>query len=100
MNSRRTSQLRSALAAREKKAAEMITRLKSEGRLMSGSEVPQARWTANQVEQSVLRPLAPILEAKGGFAQAFAECALSGQGVVLRLPNGQEFWCRVAEASY
>ena len=98
MNLQTASHFRSALIARERKAAETIARLKNDGRLMSGSEMPQLRWTAGQVEQSVIRALVPMLEAKRGFAQAFADCALSGQGVVLRLPNGQKFLCTLTES--
>jgi hypothetical protein len=58
------------------------------------------RFTPQQVERSLLEILAPALEAKGGSAHMFAEWTLSGHGVVLRLPNGQEYWCMVAEAGY
>ena len=56
------------------------------------------RFTSQQVERSVFKALAPALEAKGGSAHTFADWTLSGHGVVLRLPNGQEYWCTVAEA--
>jgi hypothetical protein len=56
------------------------------------------RFTPQQVERSLLKTLAPTLEARGGSAHTFADWTLSGHGIVLRLPNGQEFWCTVAEA--
>ena len=56
------------------------------------------RFTAQQVERSLLKALAPALEAKGGAAHTFSDWTLSGHGVVLQLPNGQEYWCTVAEA--
>ena len=64
------------------------------------TEAEARRFTPKQVERSVLKALAPALEAKGGSVHTFAEWTLSGHGVVLRLPNGQEYWCMVAEAGY
>jgi hypothetical protein len=58
------------------------------------------RLTPQQVERSLLKTLAPALEAKGGSAHTFADWTLSGHGVVLRFPNGQEYWCTVAEVGY
>ena len=58
------------------------------------------RFTPQEVEWSLLKALAPALEAKGGSAHTFADWTLSGHGVVLRLPGGQEYWCTVAEAGY
>ena len=78
----------------------IITKLKNEGRLAKASEMPLKLWTAGQVEQSVLRTLTPVLEAKGGSAHTFADWTLNGHGVVLRLPNGQEFWLPISEAVY
>ena len=77
----------------------IITKLKNEGRLTKASEMPLKLWTAGQVEQSVLRTLAPALEAKGGSAHTFADWTLNGHGVVLRLPNGQEYRCTIVEAA-
>ena len=57
-------------------------------------------FTPQQVEHSVLKALAPALEAKAGSVHSFSEWTLSGHGVVLRLPNGQEYWCTIAEAGY
>lgn len=64
------------------------------------SKAEPKHYTPQQVEQSILKALAPALEAKGGSAQTFADWTLNGHGVVLRLPNGQEYWCTVAEAGY
>ncbi len=57
-------------------------------------------FTPEEVERSVLKALSPALEAKGGSAHTFADWTLSGHGVVLRLPNGQEFWLPISEADY
>jgi hypothetical protein len=86
------------VAAGKKEASMIITKLKNEGRLTKASEMPLKLWTARQVEQSVLRTLAPALEAKGGSVHTFADWTLSGHGIVLRFSNGQEYWCTVAEA--
>ena len=64
------------------------------------SEVDPRHFTPQQVEHSVLKALAPALEAKGGSAHTFADWTLNGHGVVLRLPNGQEFWLPISEAVY
>ena len=64
------------------------------------SKAQPKRFTAQQVERSVLKVLAPALEAKGGSAHTFANWILCGHGLVLRLPNGQEYWCTIAEAGY
>ena len=64
------------------------------------SKAESKRFTPQQVEHSVLRALAPALEAKGGSAQTFADWTMNGHGVVLRLPNGQEFWLPISEAGY
>ena len=55
------------------------------------SKAEPKRFTPQQVEQSVLKALAPALEAKGGSAHTFADWTMNGHGVVLRLPNGQEY---------
>ena len=57
-------------------------------------------FTAQQVERSLLKALAPALEARGGSVHAFAEWTLAGHGIVLVLSTGQEFWLTLAEASY
>ena len=44
-----------------------------------------ARWTAQQVERSVILNLEPAVAAKGGQLRTFAECSLSGTGVVINL---------------
>ena len=62
------------------------------------TKVEAKRFTPQQVERSLFKAIAPALEAKGGSAHTFADWTLSGHGVVLRLPNGQEYWCTVAEA--
>jgi hypothetical protein len=92
------SRFGSSVAAGKKEASMIITKLKNEGRLTKASEMPLKLWTARQVEQSVLRTLAPALEAKGGSVHTFADWTLSGHGIVLRFSNGQEYWCTVAEA--
>ena len=58
------------------------------------------RFTPQQVERSVLKALAPALEAKGGSVHSFAEWTLAGHGIVLVLSTGQEFWLTLAEVSY
>ena len=55
-------------------------------------------FTPQEVERSVLKALAPALEAKGGSAHTFADWTLSGHGIVLVLSTGQEFWLTLAEA--
>src|SRR5271166_2028634 len=77
----------SSVAAGKREASMVITKLKDEGRLTNASEMPQKKWTPRQVEQSVLRALAPVVEASGGSTCTFADWTLSGHGVVLRLPN-------------
>ena len=57
-------------------------------------------FTPQEVEHSLFKALAPALEAKGGSAHTFADWTLSGHGIVLRLPNGQEFWLPISEADY
>ena len=57
-------------------------------------------FTPQQVERSLLKALAPALEAKSGSAHSFAEWTLAGHGIVLVLSTGQEFWLTLAEASY
>jgi len=57
-------------------------------------------FTPQEVERSLFKALAPALEAKGGSAHTFADWTLSGHGIVLRLPNGQEFWLPISEAGY
>jgi hypothetical protein len=64
------------------------------------SKAEPRRFTPEQVEHSVLKALAPALEAKGGSAHTFAAWTMNGHGVVLRLPNGQEFWLPISEAEY
>jgi hypothetical protein len=58
------------------------------------------RFTPQEVERSVLKALAPALEARGGSVHSFAEWTLTGYGIVLVLSTGQEFWLTLAEASY
>ena len=98
MNCRTQDRVRSNPGSRKKAASRVITRLKDEGRLTNASEMPQKKWTPRQVEQSVLRALAPVVEASGGSACTFADWTLGGHGVVLRLPSGQEYWCTIVEA--
>ena len=57
-------------------------------------------FTPQEDERSLFKALAPALEAKGGSAHIFADWTLSGHGIVLRLPNGQEFWLPISEADY
>ena len=42
----------------------------------------------------------PSPGGQGRVGHTFADWTLSGHGVVLRLPGGQEYWCTVAEAGY
>ena len=55
------------------------------------SKAEPKHFTPQQVEQSILKAIAPALAAKGGSAHTFDDWTLSGHGVVLRLPNGQEY---------
>ena len=57
-------------------------------------------FTPQEVERSVLKALAPALEARGGSVHSFAEWTLAGHGIVLVLSTGQEFWLTLAEASF
>ena len=58
------------------------------------------RFTPQQVERSLMKALAPALEARGGSVHSFAEWTLAGHGIVLVLSTGQEFWLTLAEASF
>ena len=63
------------------------------------SPVRSPGFTLEAVERSVLKALAPALEAKGGSVHSFAEWTLAGHGIVLRLSTGQEFWLTLEAAS-
>ena len=65
--------------------------------LGSGLDHLASRWKRSR--RSVLKALAPALEAKGGSVHSFAEWTLAGHGIVLRLSTGQEFWLTLEAAS-
>jgi hypothetical protein len=57
-------------------------------------------FSPQEVERSLFKALVPALEARAGSVHSFADWTLSGHGIVLRLPNGQEFWLPISEADY
>ncbi len=62
------------------------------------SIMPQ--FTPRQVEKALVATLCPALAAKGGTALTFSERSMTGHGLVLRLSNGQEFWCSISGPAY
>ena len=55
-------------------------------------------FTSTDIERSILKALAPVLEARDGTIYSFSDWTLSGDGAVIVLPNGQEFWLTITEA--
>ena len=55
-------------------------------------------FTPSDIEYSVIKALEPVLQARDGTVYSFSDWTLSGDGAVLVLPNGQEFWLTITEA--
>ena len=55
-------------------------------------------FTPSDIEYSVIKALEPALQARDGTVYSFSDWTLSGDGVVIVLPNGQEFWLTITEA--
>jgi len=55
-------------------------------------------FTPSNIEYSVIKALEPVLQARDGTIYSFSDWTLSGDGAVIVLPNGQEFWLTITEA--
>ena len=55
-------------------------------------------FTPSNIECSVIQALIPVLSARDGTIYSFSDWTLSGEGAVIVLPNGQEFWLTITEA--
>ena len=55
-------------------------------------------FTPSNIEYSVIKALEPVLQARDGTIYSFSDWTLSGDGAVIVLPNGQEFWLTIKEA--
>ena len=55
-------------------------------------------FTPSNIEASVIKALEPVLSARDGTVYTFSDWTLSGEGVVIVLPNGQEYWLTITEA--
>jgi len=55
-------------------------------------------FSVSDIERSVVRALEPVLSARDGTIYSFSDWTLSGDGAVIVLPNGQEFWLTITEA--
>ena len=55
-------------------------------------------FTPGNIECSVIKALTPVLSARDGTIYSFSDWTLSGDGAVIVLPNGQEFWLTITEA--
>ncbi len=55
-------------------------------------------FTPSNIEGSVIKALEPVLQARDGTIYSFSDWTLSGDGAVIVLPNGQEFWLTITEA--
>ena len=55
-------------------------------------------FTPSNIEYSVIKALEPVLEARDGTIYSFSDWTLNGEGAVIVLPNGQEFWLTITEA--
>ena len=55
-------------------------------------------FTSTDIERSILKALEPVLEARDGTIYSFSDWTLSGDGAVIVLLNGQEFWLTITEA--
>ena len=58
----------------------------------------EKRFTASDVEYSVLKALTPALLARAGTCYSFADWTMAGEGIIIVLPNGQEFRMEIVEA--
>ena len=58
----------------------------------------EKRFTASDVEYSVLKALEPALQAREGTVYSFADWTMAGSGIVVVLANGQEFRMEIVEA--
>ena len=58
----------------------------------------EKRFTASEVEYSVLKALEPVLLAREGTVYSFADWTMAGNGIVVVLANGQEFRMEIVEA--
>ena len=58
----------------------------------------EKRFTASDVEYSVLKALEPALQARKGTVYSFADWTMAGTGIVVVLANGQEFRLEIVEA--
>ena len=76
----------------------MNTKARLETQKTEPEAMPMLNFTVQQIEDRLVAVLAPALQARGGSVHSFAEWTLAGHGIVLRLPNGQEYWYTVAEA--
>jgi len=56
-------------------------------------------FTPADVEYSILRALAPAMDARGASAYTFDAWTLPGHGIAIVLANGQEFRCEITVAS-
>jgi len=55
-------------------------------------------FTPSNIEYSVIKALEPVLQARDGTIYSFSDWTLCGDGAVIVLPNGQEFWLTITEA--
>ena len=55
-------------------------------------------FTPTDIEYSVIKALVPVLRLRDGTVYSFADWTMSGDGVVIVLFNGQEFWLTIEEA--
>ena len=58
----------------------------------------EKRFTASDVEYSVLKALEPVLLARAATCYSFADWTMAGSGIVVVLANGQEFRMEIVEA--
>ena len=55
-------------------------------------------FTPSDIEYSVIKALTLVLSARDGTVYSFSDWTLCGEGAVIVLPNGQEFWLTITEA--
>lgn len=55
-------------------------------------------FSPRAIERSIIKALEPVLQARDGTVYSFSDWTLSGEGAVIVLPNGQEFWLTITEA--
>ena len=58
----------------------------------------EKRFTASDVEYSVLKVLTPALQEREGTCYSFADWTRAGDGIIIVLENGQEFRLEIVEA--